>query len=148
MTLLNDHAESSVFKHFEPYQEDLKEEYMSSRQLEHFRNILSHWHNELIVDAARTVDYLKEGGSNFSDPADRASKEEEFSIELRTRDRERKLIKKVEETIDSIDKKEYGYCVSCGIEIGIRRLEARPTANQCVDCKSVEEFKERHVGSS
>ena len=94
----------------------------------------------------RTVHHMKDEAANFPDPNDRASQESEFSLELRTRDRERKLIKKIEQTLNKLDSHEYGYCDSCGVEIGIRRLEARPTANLCIDCKTLEEIKERQMG--
>ena len=94
----------------------------------------------------RTVTHMKDEAANFPDPADRASQEEEFSLELRTRDRERKLIKKINDTIDKIESDDYGYCEACGIEIGIRRMEARPTATLCVDCKTLAEIKEKQVG--
>lgn len=94
----------------------------------------------------RTVDHMKDEAANFPDPADRASQEEEFSLELRARDRERKLIKKIDKTLQLIKDEEYGWCESCGVEIGIRRLEARPTADQCVDCKTLAEIKEKQVG--
>ena len=131
---------------FKPYQEAEGEEYMSDEQLEHFRGILQDWKQELLDEVDRTVKNLKEEASNFADPADRATQEEEFSLELRTRDRERKLIKKINETLVSIEEGDYGYCEACGIEIGIRRLEARPTATMCVDCKSLAEIKEKQIG--
>lgn len=132
---------------FTPYQETAGEEYMSDQQLDHFRTLLQNWKLELMEEVDRTVQNLKEEASNFADPADRATQEEEFSLELRTRDRERKLIKKINETLSSIEEKDYGYCEACGIEIGIRRLEARPTATMCVDCKSLAEIKEKQIGS-
>ncbi len=131
---------------FTPYQESTGEEYMSNEQLDHFRQILQDWKQELMEEVDRTVKNLKEEASNFADPADRATQEEEFSLELRTRDRERKLIKKINETLTSIEEGDYGYCEACGIEIGIRRLEARPTATMCVDCKSLAEIKEKQIG--
>ncbi|WP_027849088.1 RNA polymerase-binding protein DksA [Marinospirillum minutulum] len=131
---------------FTPYQESTDEEYMSNEQLDHFRQILQDWKQELMEEVDRTVKNLKEEASNFADPADRATQEEEFSLELRTRDRERKLIKKINETLTSIEEGDYGYCEACGIEIGIRRLEARPTATMCVDCKSLAEIKEKQIG--
>ena len=88
---------------------------------------------------------MKDEAANFPDPVDRAAQEEEFSIELRTRDRERKLIKKIEKTLQKIEEDDFGFCESCGIEIGIRRLEARPTADQCVDCKTLAEMKEKQM---
>lgn len=131
---------------FKPYQEAEGEEYMNDQQVEHFRGILQDWKQELLDEVDRTVKNLKEEASNFADPADRATQEEEFSLELRTRDRERKLIKKINETLVSIEEGDYGYCEACGIEIGIRRLEARPTATMCVDCKSLAEIKEKQIG--
>ena len=130
---------------FVPYQPTKKEEYMNEKQREHFLGILNHWKSELMEEVDRTVTHMKDEAANFPDPADRATQEEEFSIELRTRDRERKLIKKIDKTIELIDKDEYGFCDLCGVEIGIRRLEARPTANLCIDCKTLDEIKERQV---
>lgn len=131
---------------FVPYQTSEGEEYMNDSQLAHFRQLLLNWKQELMEEVDRTVQHLKEDASNFADPADRATQEEEFSLELRTRDRERKLIKKINETLDKIDDGDYGFCDACGIEIGIRRLEARPTATLCVDCKSLAEIKEKQIG--
>ncbi|MGS2718158.1 RNA polymerase-binding protein DksA [Eionea flava] len=131
---------------FEPYKEKKGEEYMNEKQLEHFKNLLQAWKTELMEEVDRTVSHMQDEASNFPDPADRASQEEEFSLELRTRDRERKLIKKIDKTIEQIDADDYGFCESCGVEIGIRRLEARPTATQCVDCKTLAEIKEKQVG--
>jgi len=119
---------------------------MNEKQLEHFKDLLLAWKNELMEEVDRTVSHMQDEASNFPDPADRASQEEEFSLELRTRDRERKLIKKIDKTIEQIDADDYGFCDSCGVEIGIRRLEARPTATQCVDCKTLAEIKEKQVG--
>lgn len=132
---------------FTPYQPADGEEYMSEAQLEHFRKILLQWKQDLMEEVDRTVQHLREEANNFADPADRATQEEEFSLELRTRDRERKLIKKINDTLTKIDEDDYGFCEACGIEIGIRRLEARPTATLCVDCKSLAEIKERQLGS-
>ncbi|HEY7774266.1 MAG TPA: RNA polymerase-binding protein DksA [Marinagarivorans sp.] len=131
---------------FQPYQAAEGEEYMNEAQLEHFKNLLYAWKKELMEEVDRTVSHMKDEAANFPDPADRASQEEEFSLELRTRDRERKLIKKIDKTIELIDADDYGYCEACGVEIGIRRLEARPTATQCVDCKTLAEIKEKQVG--
>ena len=130
---------------FTPYKEKKGEEYMNDKQLDHFRSILNAWKSELMEEVDRTVHHMKDDAANFPDPADRASQEEEFSIELRTRDRERKLIKKIDESLNELDKGDYGYCVTCGVEIGIRRLEARPTATQCIDCKSLDEIKEKQT---
>lgn len=130
---------------FTPYKEKKGEEYMNDKQLEHFRSILNSWKSELMEEVDRTVHHMKDDAANFPDPADRASQEEEFSIELRTRDRERKLIKKIDESLNELDNGDYGFCVTCGVEIGIRRLEARPTATQCIDCKSLDEIKEKQT---
>jgi len=136
-------AKTAPIHGFSPYKEKKGEEYMNDKQLEHFRGILNAWKDELMEEVDRTVDHMKDDAANFPDPADRASQEEEFSLELRTRDRERKLIKKIDESMNELDKGEYGYCETCGVEIGIRRLEARPTATQCIDCKSLDEIKEK-----
>ena len=131
------------FRNFEPYKAKKSEEYMNEKQLEHFRHILNGWKGELMEEVDRTVSHMKDEAANFPDPADRATQEEEFSLELRTRDRERKLIKKIESTLELIDNDDYGWCESCGVEIGIKRLEARPTATQCIDCKTLSEIKEK-----
>jgi len=136
-------ANSAPIHGFKPYKEKKGEEYMNEKQLEHFRGILQAWKDELMEEVDRTVHHMKDDAANFPDPADRASQEEEFSLELRTRDRERKLIKKIDESMNEVDTGEYGYCETCGVEIGIRRLEARPTATQCIDCKSLDEIKEK-----
>ncbi|TBR37609.1 RNA polymerase-binding protein DksA [Marinomonas agarivorans] len=136
----------SLMKDFTPYEEKDGEEYMNESQLEHFRNILLNWKQNLMEEVDRTVNHLKEEAVNYADPNDRASQEEEFSLELRTRDRERKLVKKINQTIELIDEDDYGYCNHCGIEIGIRRLEARPTATLCIDCKTLAEIKEKQTG--
>lgn len=130
---------------FEPYKLKKGEEYMSEGQIEHFRQILLAWKRELMEEVDRTVDHMKEEAANFADPADRASQEEEFALELRTRDRERKLIKKIDESLALLDSGDYGYCEQCGVEIGIRRLEARPTATLCIDCKTLQEIKEKQM---
>jgi len=140
-----DNSSAQKLHNFEPYKEKKGEEYMNDKQVEHFRKILEGWKNELMREVDRTVEHMKDDAANFPDPADRASQEEEFSLELRTRDRERKLIKKINESLDMLDNHEYGYCETCGVEIGIRRLEARPTANQCIDCKSLDEIKEKQT---
>ena len=129
----------------EPYQEKPNEEYMNEEQLEHFKKILEAWRNQLREEVDRTVTHMKDEAANFPDPVDRAAQEEEFSLELRTRDRERKLIKKIEKTLQLIEEDEFGFCKSCGIEIGIRRLEARPTADLCIECKTLAEIKERQM---
>ena len=129
-----------------PYVEKAGEAYMNTAQLAHFREILLNWKKELMEEVDRTVHHMKEDASNYADPSDRATQEEEFSLELRTRDRERKLIKKIDKTLDRIEDDDYGFCDSCGVEIGIRRLEARPTATECIDCKTLAEIKERQTG--
>lgn len=130
---------------FSPYKEKKREEYMNENQREHFKQILLAWKRELMEEVDRTVSHMKDEAANFPDPADRATQEEEFSLELRTRDRERKLIKKIDSTMERIENDDYGFCDQCGIEIGIRRLEARPTANLCVDCKTLDEIKEKQL---
>ncbi|MGF1727407.1 RNA polymerase-binding protein DksA [Photobacterium nomapromontoriensis] len=129
----------------EPYQEKAGEEYMGDAQLEHFRKILGAWRNQLREEVDRTVNHMQDEAANFPDPVDRAAQEEEFSLELRNRDRERKLIKKIEKTLQRIEDEDFGFCDSCGIEIGIRRLEARPTADLCIDCKTLAEIKEKQM---
>ncbi|WP_020396326.1 RNA polymerase-binding protein DksA [Thiolinea disciformis] len=131
----------------EPYIAKAGEEYMNDKQLAHFRNILLAWKKELMEEVDRTVDHMKEEASNFSDPADRATQEEEFALELRARDRERKLIRKIDKTITRLDEGDYGYCEACGIEIGLQRLEVRPTAEMCIDCKTTQEIKEKQLAS-
>ncbi len=128
-----------------PYIPEPGEEYMNEKQLQHFRNILVAWKQSLMEEVDRTVDHMKEDATNFSDPADRATQEEEFALELRARDRERKLIRKIEKTITRLDSDDYGYCDACGIEIGLQRLEVRPTAELCIDCKTTQEIKEKQM---
>ena len=131
---------------FVPYKEKKGEEYMSDNQLQHFQDILNLWKERLMKEVDSTVVHMKEEAASYPDPLDRAAQEEGFSLELRTRDRERKLIKKIEQSLDMIENKEYGFCEACGAEIGIRRLEARPTADKCIDCKTFEEIREKQVG--
>lgn len=138
---------SPTKKKIAPYkQKRINEDYMGPEQTEHFRQILLAWKTELMQEVDRTVHHMQDDATNFPDPNDRASQEEEFALELRTRDRERKLISKIDESISMLDSADYGFCEICGIEIGIRRLEARPTATQCIDCKTLDEIKERHLG--
>ena len=118
---------------------------MNARQLSHFRKMLEEMKRELSQDIDRTVHTMQDEATIFADPNDRASQESDMSLELRNRDRERKLIKKIDETIGRIDAGEYGYCDSCGVEIGLKRLEARPTATLCIDCKTLDEMRERQV---
>ena len=136
-------AASADFKNFVPYKPKRGEEYMNEKQREHFRAILLNWKSQLMQEVDRTVSHMKDEAANFPDPADRATQEEEFSLELRTRDRERKLIKKIDSTMERIEQDDYGFCDACGVEIGIKRLEARPTANLCIDCKTLDEIKEK-----
>jgi len=136
-------AHESMSMTIEPYQAGADEAYMNKEQRDHFKKILLQWKKNLMEEADRTVTDMKDEANHFPDPTDRATQEEEFSLKLRTRDRERKLIKKIDEALQAIQDEEYGYCEVCGIEIGIQRLEARPTATQCIDCKTLAEIKER-----
>ena len=128
-----------------PYVISKGEEYMNEKQQEHFKLILKAWRVELMEEVDRTVSHMKDEAANFPDPSDRATQEEEFSLELRTRDRERKLIKKIDKTLIRIEEDDYGFCDQCGIDIGVRRLEARPTAELCVDCKTLDEIREKQI---
>lgn len=130
-------------KTFNSYQPAADEEYMSDEQLQHFRTLLLAWKEELMSEAERTKDYINEETNAMADINDRATQEEEFALALRTRDRERKLIRKIDKSIAEIDTGDYGYCETCGTEIGLKRLEARPTATQCIDCKTLAEMKEK-----
>ncbi len=132
-------------KPFPSYRPKGREEYMNPKQLAHFKKMLEEMKHGLSQDIDRTVHTMQNEATVFADPNDRASQESDMSLELRNRDRERKLIKKIDETIARIDIGEYGYCESCGVEIGLKRLEARPTATLCIDCKTLDEFKEKQV---
>ena len=132
-------------KSFTPYAAKKGEEYMNARQRSHFRKILEALKAELSEEIDRTVHTMQDEATVFADPNDRASQESDMALELRNGDRERKLIKKIDETIARIDANEYGYCESCGVEIGLKRLEARPTATLCIDCKTLDELRERQV---
>jgi DnaK suppressor protein len=138
-------AEELLHKHFPPYAPKKGEEYMSTKQLAHFRKILDALKLELADDIERTVHTMQDEATVFADPNDRASQESDIALELRNRDRERKLIKKIDESIARIESGEYGYCDSCGVEIGLKRLEARPTATLCIDCKELEERREKQI---
>lgn len=127
----------------EPYKQKKAEEYMSAKMREHFKTILLALRQRLLEGGDKIVSHMKEEAINYADPNDRASQEEDFRLELRTRDRERKLLKKIEESIELLREKDYGYCEVCGVEIGLRRLEARPTATLCIDCKTLDEIKEK-----
>jgi len=130
---------------FEPYKAKKGEEYMNAKQLEHFRKMLEAWKAELSQDIDITLHSMQDEQMVFADPNDRATQESDMALELRNRDRERKLIKKINETIAKIDSGDYGYCESCGVEIGLERMQARPTATLCIDCKTLEEIRERQV---
>lgn len=132
---------------FKAYEPQKGEEYMSDAQKEHFKKILLAWRDSLRGKIVATKTFMKEDVDNLSDPVDRASQEEELSLELREQDRERRLIRKIEESLEALKNGDYGYCESCGSEIGLRRLEARPTATQCIDCKTLDEIKEKQLYS-
>ena len=118
---------------------------MSKSQISHFKKILNNWKVELSSELSRTVSNMQSDVTTYADPNDRASQESEMALELRNRDRERKLIKKINETLKNIDEDEYGYCMGCGEEIGLNRLQARPTATLCIDCKTLQEIKEKQM---
>lgn len=143
MNAQTDDQASARLTSFTPYEGGKNEEYMCAAQKEHFLKILKDWKKELMQEVDQTVENLKDEAEAYADQVDQASREEAFAIELRTRDRERKLLKKIEKSIDSIGADDYGYCENCDAEIGIRRLEARPTATKCIDCKTFEEIKEK-----
>ncbi len=134
---------ASSYENFTPYKEKRGEEYMNPQQVEHFRELLLGWRRQLMEEVDRTVHHMQDDAATFADPNDRATQEEEFALELRTRDRERKLIKKIDESLAALKSGDYGYCEACGVEIGIKRLEARPTATLCIDCKTLDEIKEK-----
>ena len=136
-------------KHSTPlssYQGRKGEIYMSAAMKKHFTAVLMEWREHLKEEMQKTFAHLKNKGESYADPIDRASQEEEFAFELRTRDRERKLINKIAISLDQIKQDDYGYCYACGIEIGVKRLEARPTATHCVDCKTLVEIKDKQLG--
>ena len=136
---------AELHKTYPPYKAKAREEYMNPKQRAHFKEILSEMKREMSQDIDRTVHTMQDEATIFADPNDRASQESDMSLELRNRDRERKLIKKIDETITKIDSGDYGYCESCGVEIGLKRLEARPTATLCIDCKTLDELREKQV---
>ncbi|MHB1092144.1 RNA polymerase-binding protein DksA [Thiobacillus sp.] len=136
---------AETLMHFEPYKAAKNEEYMNAKQLAHFRKVLETWKDDLSQDINATLLSMQDEQTVFADPNDRATQESDMALELRNRDRERKLIKKINETIARIDSGDYGYCESCGVEIGLERLQARPTATLCIDCKTLEEIRERQV---
>jgi len=130
----------------DPYKAKKGEEYMGLKMRGHFTHILTLLRKQIMEEADRTVTHMKDDAVNYPDPNDRASQEEEFRLELRSRDRERKLLRKIEEALQLLNDKEYGYCEVCGVEIGLRRLEARPTATLCIDCKTLDEIREKQQG--
>ncbi len=132
-------------KQFRSYEAKKGEGYMSKSQLSHFRSILNEWKTELSHDMDRTVHTMQDELTSHADPNDRASQESDMALELRNRDRERKLIKKIDETLRNIESQDYGYCTGCGEEIGLKRLEARPTATLCIDCKTLDEIREKQM---
>jgi len=133
-------------RNVKPYVAKRGEQYMSKEQLDHFRQILSNWKRDLMEEVDRTVSHMKDEAANFPDPNDRATQEEEFSLELRTRDRERKLIRKIEEAIQRIEDGSYGYCLETGEQIGIKRLEARPVATLSIEAQERRERREKQYG--
>ena len=137
------YEESQFLASIKPYTLKKNEKYMNAKQKQHFQEILASWKKQLQLEQDRTADKIQKNASHFPDESDRATHEEEFTLELRTRERERRLLSKISESIEDLKSDDYGYCASCGIEIGIRRLEARPTATRCIDCKTIEEIHER-----
>ena len=137
------YEEAQFLASIKPYVLKKNEKYMNAKQQKHFQDILGTWKEQLQIEQDRTADKIQQNVSHFPDESDRATHEEEFTLELRTRERERKLLSKINESIEDLRSNDYGYCSSCGIEIGIRRLEARPTATRCIDCKTIEEIHER-----
>jgi DnaK suppressor protein len=133
-------------RNVQPYVVKRGELYMSKEQLEHFRSILNSWKRDLMVEVDRTVSHMKDEAANFPDPNDRATQEEEFSLELRTRDRERKLIRKIDDALKRIEDGSYGYCLETGEEIGVKRLEARPVATLSIEAQERRERRERQYG--
>lgn len=138
---------SGWFDGYKPYKEKKGESYMNERQLAHFDAILQAWKRTLMEEVDSTILHMQDDAANFPDPNDRATQESDFNMELRTRDRERKLIRKIDEAIHTLEGGDYGFCESCGVDIGIRRLEARPTATLCIECKELDEIRERQMRS-
>jgi len=138
-------AEESLSRQLPPYVPKKGEDYMNDKQRDHFRKVLHALKTELMLDIDRTVHTMQDEATSFADPNDRASQESDIALELRNRDRERRLIKKIDEALNRIEENDYGFCESCGVEIGLKRLEARPTATLCIDCKTLEEVRERQV---
>jgi DnaK suppressor protein len=132
-------------KKFNSYKPKANESYMNKSQIKHFVKILNDWKLELSSDIDRTVSHMQDELTTYADPNDRASQESDMALELRNRDRERKLIKKIDGTLLNIGNDEYGYCNVCGEEIGLNRLLARPTATLCIDCKTLDEIREKQM---
>jgi len=128
-----------------PYKPRKNEAYMGPAQLKHFEAILTAWRSELSSDTSKTVVHMQDETANHPDPTDRASQETDMALELRGRDRDRKLIKKIDESIVHLGSGDFGYCENCGEEIGLKRLEARPTATLCIDCKTIDEIREKQL---
>ena len=141
------HSDNAVLSDITPYKKRQGEEYMNRKQLDHFHTILINWKESLMQEVDRTVTHMQADSANHADSADRATQEEGFSLELRERDRERKLIRKIDQALSRLDNSDFGYCKLCGVEIGIRRLEARPTATMCIDCKTFDEIKEKQIAA-
>jgi len=133
-------------RNVKPYVARKDEEYMSKEQLDHFRRILGIWKQDLMQEVDRTMLHMKDEAANFPDPNDRATQESEFSLELRTRDRERKLIRKIDEALKRIEDGSYGYCLETGEPIGVKRLEARPVATLSVEAQERRERREKQFG--
>lgn len=142
---MNRKTESRLIHGIAPYKPAAKEAYMSEKQVAHFRAILTAWRAELSSDTSKTVAHIQDETANHPDPADRASQETDMALELRGRDRDRKLLRRIDETIAQLVSGDYGYCDNCGEEIGLRRLEARPTAVLCIECKKLDEIREKQV---
>ena len=134
-----------LHKTYPPYLPQNGVAYMSPKQRAHFKKMLEALREELSQDIDRTIQEMQNETTLFADPSDRASQESDIGVEVRNRDRERKLIKKIDETLARIEQDDYGYCGSCGVEIGLKRLEVRPTATLCIDCKTLAELRERQV---
>jgi DnaK suppressor protein len=131
-----------------PYRAKKGEEYMSDAQIEHFKEILRAWKKQLQDERSRAVNHIKNDAVNYADPIDLASQQEAFSLDLKQSDRARKLIRRIDDAIERLNTGEYGYCVDCGADIGVKRLEARPIAVKCIDCKTVDEIREKQTGGS
>ena len=138
-------GEEAFLASIEPYKLNKKEKYMSAKQKKHFSKILERWKQMLQLEQDRTADKIQNNSNHFADESDRATHEEGFTLEIRTRERERKLLSKIDSSVEDLNNGDYGFCVNsnCGVEIGIRRLEARPTASLCIDCKTLEEITEK-----